>query len=580
MDAWTDGAGDRSPVAVEPPGGCGAWSSPWVARATLGFVALGVLVRVVRYLLNYPLWCDESMFAANLLDRGFAGMLRPLDYRQVAPVLFRLIELAAVRAFGFSEWSLRLFPFACGLASVPLFWQVSRRVLRGVPLLLAVGIFAASGWPLKYVAEVKPYASDLLAALGLLALAVEWWRRPGRVGWLWGLAAAGPVAVALSFPAVFVAGGVGLGLLPTAWRSGRRGAWAAYAAFGLGVVATFLPLLVFYRTAPQDHDYFHRNWAPAFPPGGGVVPLASWFVSINTGFLFAYPEGGARGLSALTTLSFAAGAAVLWRRGRRGVVGLCLAPFGLALAAAALHRYPYGMSARTSQYLAPAICLLAGLGAAALLARLPRAGARRRAPGVLAALLAALALGRMGYDVAHPYKYPTDERARAFARWFWTEKARDGELVCVKTDLNTVFEPGFWGRNQTDAYLCYQRIYSPRHRRGEPPRFDAVSPARPLRCVIYNQWPQNTPAFRRWMADMLTRYELRSFERYPITAVEKKKGPTWDSLYVIYEFVPRPGAGPGPVAAAAAGWPRAEGRGVAGAESATPAARRVGQGPR
>src|SRR3954447_18172914 len=85
----------------------------WVARATAGFVALGVLLRAARYLLNFPLWCDETMIAANFLDRGYADLFRPLDYRQVGPLLWLAVELTSVKAFGFSEWSLRLFPFAC-----------------------------------------------------------------------------------------------------------------------------------------------------------------------------------------------------------------------------------------------------------------------------------------------------------------------------------------------------------------------------------------------------------------------------------------------------------------------------------
>ena len=111
----------------------------------------GCLLRVARYLLNFPLWCDETMIAANFLDRGYADLFRPLDYRQVSPVLFLVIELTAVKLLGFSELSLRLFPMVCGVASVPLFRHAAGRVLAGVPLLLAVAVFAVAGWPLRYV---------------------------------------------------------------------------------------------------------------------------------------------------------------------------------------------------------------------------------------------------------------------------------------------------------------------------------------------------------------------------------------------------------------------------------------------
>src|SRR5262249_28189153 len=161
-------------------------------------------------------------------------------YRQVGPLLFLAIELTSVKLLGFSELSLRLFPAICGVASVPLFWHVARRLLQGVPLLLAVAIFAVSGWPLRFGAAVKPYASDLFGALALTAVAVEWWRSPGRVGWLWALAAMGPLGVALSLPAVFTVGAVGLALVVPVWRTARRDVRVAFALYGTLSVATFL----------------------------------------------------------------------------------------------------------------------------------------------------------------------------------------------------------------------------------------------------------------------------------------------------------------------------------------------------
>src|SRR5262245_60322507 len=115
---------DLAPLDVIAAGEVAPWAARWVGQATAGFVVLGVLLRVVRYLLNYPLWCDESMLAANFLDRGYVDLFRPLDFRQVAPLLFLLIELSAVKLLGFSELTLRLFPFLCGAASVPLFRHV------------------------------------------------------------------------------------------------------------------------------------------------------------------------------------------------------------------------------------------------------------------------------------------------------------------------------------------------------------------------------------------------------------------------------------------------------------------------
>ena len=37
----------------------------WVSRATWAFVALGIWLRVSRTLLNFPMWGDETLLAAN-----------------------------------------------------------------------------------------------------------------------------------------------------------------------------------------------------------------------------------------------------------------------------------------------------------------------------------------------------------------------------------------------------------------------------------------------------------------------------------------------------------------------------------
>src|SRR5205823_1026952 len=83
-------------------------------------------------------------------------------------------------------------------------------------------------------------------------LAVEWWRRPDRNGWLWALAAVGPLAVGLSLPSLFVLGGGGLSLAWPVWRTGRWRARAALGVFGLGVLVTFVGLTPFYKPSPQD----------------------------------------------------------------------------------------------------------------------------------------------------------------------------------------------------------------------------------------------------------------------------------------------------------------------------------------
>ena len=134
---------------------------------------------------NYPVWGDEAFLALNFLRRGYLDLLSPLEYGQICPILFLWAELTAVKLFGFSEMSLRLCPLICGVGSVFLFRHVAGRMLEGPALLMAVAIFAVSIHPIRHSAEAKPYATDLLVALGLLALAIEWYSIARTSRWLW-----------------------------------------------------------------------------------------------------------------------------------------------------------------------------------------------------------------------------------------------------------------------------------------------------------------------------------------------------------------------------------------------------------
>ena len=106
-----------------------SWTNPdRFQTATLAFIWLGVLLRVVTFALNFPLWGDEAFVAVNLISRGYRDLLRPLDYAQICPLFFLWLELTAVKLLGFSEWSLRLIPTMASVGGVFLFAHIVGRV--------------------------------------------------------------------------------------------------------------------------------------------------------------------------------------------------------------------------------------------------------------------------------------------------------------------------------------------------------------------------------------------------------------------------------------------------------------------
>jgi hypothetical protein len=513
------------------------------SRAAIGFVMLGIVLRLVRYLQNYPMWCDETMLAANLLDRHWNELTQPLAYRQVCPLGFLALEWAVVSLAGFSELTLRFFPVLCAVLSVPLFNILARQVLgTGTGAhLLAVALFAVSEPPIRYAAEVKPYATDLLVSVLLLSLAVKWLQDPGRVRPLWILAALLPFVSLVSLPSVFVIGSI---IAVALYEVLARRAIKLTPAFG-GLVAAaasseaLMSALGQYHMSAEDHGYLMQFWKGAFPPSWhDPWALAGWLLRAHTGPLFAYPHGANR-LTWLTAIIFGCFVVGIILRGRQNpkVALLLVSPFVLALFAAALGRYPYGMSARVAQFLVPPILVLASAGLAWFAARLRPPAASRWVIPALAMILIAWGAWRLAHDLGNPQRTPWDRTAREFARWFWTELAADAELVCVRTDLGIPLRPGGWAYDGADQYLCFQRIYSRRHQQKRPPRWDAISAKRPLRCVLLNRMPADVPQFLDWIEAHRDRYTLREVRTYPATHGSPAEPA---QTYVICEFVPTP----------------------------------------
>ena len=94
-------------------------SSRLVQIVFTAILLLGLGLRFYFYLMGRSLWDDETHLALNFMDHGFARLFKPLDYIQIAPILFILAEKAIASVFGYGELALRALPFICSVLSLP-----------------------------------------------------------------------------------------------------------------------------------------------------------------------------------------------------------------------------------------------------------------------------------------------------------------------------------------------------------------------------------------------------------------------------------------------------------------------------
>src|SRR5262245_7404832 len=358
------GAGAAPPVASVGP----AWLVPAV------LCALGALLRLWQYAAGASLWADEANLALNIVERPLSRLLGPLDYRQVAPPLWLLLQKVAVTLFGDGEYALRLVPLAGSLAALPLCWHVARRALTpGLGPPLALGL-VATGLPLIfYAAQVKPYATDVAVTLLLLLLTLD--VRHGSRGRasLVRLGPAGAIAPWLSYPAMLVDAGLLAALALRALLARDRGRLRSLAPVALVWAASIAGVIAWARGTVTSDDllYMRRFWAADFAP---LPPLGlrdlGWPVArlstVYGGGGLRYPAPGV--LLALALL----GTAYLWRR-HRDRVWLLLGPVAATFGAAVLHLFPF--EPRVVLFLFPIFLTLTAAGPDALGAL---AGARRR----------------------------------------------------------------------------------------------------------------------------------------------------------------------------------------------------------
>ncbi len=479
----------------------------WLA---IGLIAVGVICRLTRYFLPFPISGDEAYVSLNLIDRDLVGLTRSLEYDQVAPILFLWAELAVTRLLGISELAMRLLPLLAALAALGLFWRLAWFTVPPLAALFAVGMLAVARWPIIMGAFVKPYSSDLLMALVLLVPAVEWLRRPQQLRWLVVLALAAPVALLGSYPAVFIAGGISLALLPTAWRSSwaGRGLFIAYNGIAAAAFLTSYAIVGQGQQAPWLLEF----WANDFPPWP-LWPLVKWLALSNTGTMMAYPAGSANGGSVATALLFAFGVWTWWKGGRQSLLVLLLTPFALNLLAATMRLYPYG-EPRLSMHLAPAVCLMAGTGLAALVERFnPSDALRMRWAFGLSTALGLFAVGGLILDVVRPYRDPETRWLQQLAGTILSHREPSDQLVIVQDQYAVPSQFRWYLESQYRNVRWHGRIEWDRLTADDnhlvtvnfwfhlskdasaPPTFDE-----PVAhgWTIVEETPYMTPAVRRW----------------------------------------------------------------------------------
>jgi hypothetical protein len=133
-------------------------------------LVVGAALRLVCYRSHGRLWGGEASIAISIASRSFAGLTRPLDFEQVAPIPFLWVDKVMTGVGAVNQYALRALPPVAGILSLALLWRVACRMIGSGAAASATILAACPTLLINYGAEVKQYSRDILATLALLWL--------------------------------------------------------------------------------------------------------------------------------------------------------------------------------------------------------------------------------------------------------------------------------------------------------------------------------------------------------------------------------------------------------------------------
>lgn len=364
-------------VTEEPPSpdtrdAAAAGQSAWAVACSVGVIAVGVLLRLIEFWRNQPLSVDEAALARNVLARSWrALLLQPLDFAQIEPPGFLLLQKAATLVLGSSEAALRLMPLLAGCVGVVLAFAVGRRLFTPGAAWGFTALIGLATPLVTYAATAKQYAFDVMATLAVILITLDVVQpRSIRRAAAMGLAAASTVL--FSFTAVFILASAALAAVIRIWRARPRESRTAHFIFAVAAVSGAAVGVVLGRAAmtPVDAEYMQWFWMIGFAPSApGSVAHLAWIWRGVTGIFGQTLHY--RG-SIVWTALLLVGAVSFVRRRQPDTAVLLAGPLVLVLAASTAHLYPFA-SGRLQHFLVPSTLMLGVAGASALGTRLRRA---------------------------------------------------------------------------------------------------------------------------------------------------------------------------------------------------------------
>ncbi len=292
-----------------------------IALAVIILAGLGLRLAVTR-----GIWLDEAI-SIHQAHLSLHGLFSNLYYGDRVPPLHHLALWLTVRAFGDSEFAVRIPSLIAGTLVIPALYELGRELYDRRTGLIASAFVAASPLLVWYSQEVRMYA--FVTLFGVLALLTQLrvLRKPSMGNWALYILATAALLWSHYFGVLLIAlqQVIFVGVLIHRHRNGESvRALALGFAYSAAILAMQLvPLVVF------AHHQFQSTHTAAGSPSGTYDALSFYTVLANMAWaLWGYhPDAATELLAAMWPLFLLLSLLLLGRGGSRRTLILAAAAF-------------------------------------------------------------------------------------------------------------------------------------------------------------------------------------------------------------------------------------------------------------
>lgn len=302
-------------------------------------IIIGLALTSYQFFFNRSLWNDEATLSLNIIHRSPSGLLKPLDYAQVAPILFLQIEHFCFYFISNSAFGLRLFPLLIYFASVYLFYQILTFLVRNnLAIALALVLFVLNSVIIYYSSEVKQYMADVFVGLLLYFFLLKHYRNEPNKYIILGIV--GSMVIFLSNVSPILLFTISLFMIITSYKREVLPYFLmVFFAWGISFVFYYYFFIINHPTRTYMIGYWSREKAfmPLNPLRGDFYKFLITKVAMIFYFLFGYGYFGKIFLPLILILGFLK----LYTSQKKAFILLIILPTIVHLILSAFKLYPF-----------------------------------------------------------------------------------------------------------------------------------------------------------------------------------------------------------------------------------------------